>query len=74
MIEIRDVKKSFDGFYALNGVNATIKKGSVYGLIGPNGAGKTTMIKHMAGVFIPDSGTITVEGQKLYDNVCIKIF
>ena len=45
MIEIKDLKKSFDGFYALNGVNAKVEKGSVYGLVGPNGAGKTTLIK-----------------------------
>jgi ABC-2 type transport system ATP-binding protein len=72
MIEIKDIKKSFDGFYALNGVNATVKKGSVYGLVGPNGAGKTTLIKHMAGVFMPDSGSITVDGQQVYENASVK--
>jgi ABC-2 type transport system ATP-binding protein len=72
MIEVRDLRKSFDGFYALNGVNATVKKGYVYGLVGPNGAGKTTLIKHLAGVFVPDSGTITVDGQQVYESVSIK--
>ncbi len=72
MIEIRNLKKSFEGFYALNGTNATIEKGSVYGLVGPNGAGKTTLIKHLAGVFIQDSGSITVEGQQVYENVQVK--
>jgi len=72
MIEIKEIKKSFDGFFALNGVNATVEKGSVYGLVGPNGAGKTTLIKHIAGVFIPDSGTITVDGQQVYENASIK--
>ena len=72
MIEIRNLKKSFEGFYALNGANATIEKGSVYGLVGPNGAGKTTLIKHLAGVFIQDSGSITVEGQQVYENVQVK--
>ncbi len=72
MIEIKDIKKSFDGFYALNGVNATVEKGSVYGLVGPNGAGKTTLIKHIAGVFIPDYGSITVDGQQVYENVSVK--
>ncbi len=72
MIEIRDLKKSFDGFYALNGVNAKAEKGSVYGLVGPNGAGKTTLIKHLAGVFIQDSGSITVDGVQIFDNVEIK--
>ncbi len=72
MIEIRNLKKSFEGFYALNGANATVEKGSVYGLVGPNGAGKTTLIKHLAGVFIQDSGSITVEGQQVYENVQVK--
>ncbi len=72
MIEIKELKKSFEGFYALNGVNAHIKKGSVYGLVGPNGAGKTTLIKHMAGIFIPDSGALLVEGQPVYENVSVK--
>ena len=72
MIEIRDLKKSFDRFFALNGVNATVEKGSVYGLVGPNGAGKTTLIKHMAGIFIPDSGTLCVDGQPVYENVSVK--
>ncbi len=72
MIEIRDLKKSFDGFFALNGVNATIQKGSVYGLVGPNGAGKTTLIKHLAGVFIPDSGSICIDGQPVFENLSVK--
>lgn len=72
MIEIKKLKKSFDGFYALNGVNAHIKKGSVYGLVGPNGAGKTTLIKHMAGIFIPDSGSLTVDGHPVFENVDVK--
>jgi ABC-2 type transport system ATP-binding protein len=72
MIEIKDLKKSFDGFFALNGVNASVEKGSVYGLVGPNGAGKTTLIKHMAGIFVQDSGSILVDGQPVYENVSIK--
>jgi len=72
MIEIKDLKKSFDGFFALNGVNVSVEKGSVYGLVGPNGAGKTTLIKHLAGIFIPDSGSITIDGQPVYENVTVK--
>lgn len=72
MIEVRDLKKSFDGFWALNGVNITAHRGSVYGLVGPNGAGKTTLIKHLAGIFIPDSGTIRIDGQPSFENVAVK--
>lgn len=72
MIEVRDLKKSFDGYWALNGVNINVPRGSVYGLVGPNGAGKTTLIKHLAGVFIPDSGTITIDGQPSFENIQVK--
>lgn len=72
MIEVKDLKKSFDGFYALNEVNIHAQKGCVYGLVGPNGAGKTTLIKHLTGVFIPDSGTVTIDGQPVFENPEIK--
>ncbi|NLW02497.1 MAG: ABC transporter ATP-binding protein [Clostridiaceae bacterium] len=72
MIEVRGLRKSFDGFWALNGVDITVSRGSVYGLVGPNGAGKTTLIKHLAGVFIPDSGTIKIDGQPSFENIAVK--
>ena len=40
MIEAKAVSKSFDGFLALNDLDMTVPKGSIYGLVGPNGAGK----------------------------------
>ena len=60
MIEIRDVVKTFDGFRALDGVTMTVPRGAVYGLVGPNGAGKSTLIRHLTGIYRPDSGTIDV--------------
>lgn len=72
MIKIRDIKKSFDGFYALNGVDINVNKGSVYGLVGPNGAGKTTLIKLITGIFIPDTGEITIDKQPVFENPEIK--
>lgn len=72
MIEIKGLKKSFDGFLALNGVDSHVNKGSVYGLVGPNGAGKTTLIKHLTGILIPDEGSVTIDGQPVFENVKIK--
>ncbi|MBQ7229379.1 MAG: ABC transporter ATP-binding protein, partial [Oscillospiraceae bacterium] len=43
-----------------------------YGLVGPNGAGKSTAIRHLTGVYRPDSGTITMEGQPIYENPALK--
>lgn len=47
---------------AIDNFNLTIKKGHIYGLIGPNGAGKTTVMKMIAGLTAPTSGTITIFG------------
>ena len=72
MIEAKAVTKSFDGFLALNELNMTVPKGSIYGLVGPNGAGKSTILRHLCGVYRPDSGVITIEGQPVYENPAIK--
>ena len=48
MIEVRGLKKTFDGFAALDGADLSVPRGAVYGLVGPNGAGKTTTIGKLA--------------------------
>ena len=68
MIEVRNVVKTFDGFKALDGLTMHVEKGSVYGLVGPNGAGKSTIIRHINGVYRPDSGEILVGGEPIYEN------
>ena len=72
MIEVKNLTKSFDGFKALDDLSLTIPRGAVYGLVGPNGAGKSTLIRHLMGVYRPDSGTITVDGQPVYENPAVK--
>ena len=72
MICTRDVVKTFDGFRALDGLNIDVPKGAIYGLVGPNGAGKSTIIRHLAGVYRQDSGTIQIDGQDVYENPSIK--
>ena len=72
MIEAKAVSKSFDGFLALNHLDMTVPKGSIYGPVGPNGAGKSTILRHLCGVYRPDSGVITIEGQPVYENPAIK--
>ena len=68
MIELRDVVKTFDGFRALDGARVTVPDGAVYGLVGPNGAGKSTVIRHITGIYRPDSGQVLVEGEDVYEN------
>jgi len=68
MIEVKNVVKTFDGFTALDGASITVPDGGVYGLVGPNGAGKSTIIRHLTGIYAPDSGEVLVEGEPVYEN------
>ena len=72
MIELLNVTKTFGPFKALDDLSMTISKGAVYGLVGPNGAGKSTAIRHILGVYRPDSGTITMEGAPIFENPAAK--
>jgi ABC-2 type transport system ATP-binding protein len=74
VIEVRGLTKSFGKLKALVNVDISIEKGAVYGLLGPNGAGKTTLIKHLAGVYRQDAGTVAVDGQPVYENPAVKSF
>ena len=72
MIKVTDLTKTFDSFKALDSINLSVEKGSVYGLVGPNGAGKTTLIKHLSGVYTPDVGEVYISGEKVFENPIIK--
>ena len=72
MLELKNVTKTFGNFTALDNLSMTIPKGAVYGLVGPNGAGKSTAIRHLIGVYRPDSGEITMEGLPIYENPALK--
>ena len=72
MLELKNVTKTFDGFKALDNLSMHVPKGAVYGLVGPNGAGKSTAIRHLTGVYVPDQGELTMEGQPIYENNEVK--
>lgn len=72
MIEVRSVVKRFDGFAALDGATLTVPAGAVYGLVGPNGAGKSTLIRHLTGIYRQDSGTLTIDGESVWENTALK--
>lgn len=73
MLEVCNLTKTFGDFKALDDLSMTIPKGAVYGLVGPNGAGKSTAIRHITGVYRPDSGEILMEGVPVYENSDVKI-
>ena len=72
MIQVNNVVKSFDGFRALDGLTMSVEGGSIYGLVGPNGAGKSTILRHITGIYRPDSGSVRVDGQPVYENPSVK--
>lgn len=72
MIQVHNLKKKFDHFQALDGVEMHIGKGEIYGLVGPNGAGKSTLIRHLTGVYRPDEGEILIDGEPVYENRRVK--
>ena len=72
MLEVRNLTKTFGSFTALKDLNMTIPKGAVYGLVGPNGAGKTTLIRHVTGVYRPDCGEISLDGEAVWENPSAK--
>ena len=72
MLEMKNVTKTFGSFKALDDLSMTVPKGAIYGLVGPNGAGKSTAIRHLTGIYRPDSGEITMEGLPIYENPVLK--
>lgn len=72
MIEIKNLKKSFDDINAVDDISLNIKEGQVFGMIGTNGAGKSTVMRLISGVLKPDSGSVKVDNEESYDNVKAK--
>ncbi len=70
MIEINSISKFFSesGVLSLDNVTMTIPDNSIVGLIGINGAGKSTLLRILAGIYKQDSGTVSVDGDRVYEN------
>ena len=69
---ICNVTKTFDSVRSLDRVSATIRHGSIFGLIGSNGAGKSTLLRIMAGIYRPDEGSVTYDGEDVWENTMRK--
>lgn len=65
ILEIKNVNKRFGGLQALGNVNLNVEEGTVHAIIGPNGAGKSTLLNCLVGKLLPDTGTVTFEGQSI---------
>jgi ABC-2 type transport system ATP-binding protein len=64
-VEVNHIVKSYDDKVVVDDLSFTVDQNEIFGLIGPNGAGKTTTLRMMMDIIKPDSGEITVLGEKL---------
>jgi rhamnose transport system ATP-binding protein len=68
LLDLRDIRKSFGGVHALQGVSFELRPGEVHALVGENGAGKSTLIKVVTGAHRPDAGTVEILGRRVEAN------
>lgn len=73
LLEVKHLSISFGGLHAVDNFNVSIEKGQLYGLIGPNGAGKTTVFNLLTGVYKPNEGIISLDGQDITGKKTIEI-
>ena len=73
LLEVKNLGISFGGLRAVNEFHLHIEKGCLYGLIGPNGAGKTTVFNLLTGVYRPNEGIITLDGENIVGKKSIEI-
>lgn len=72
MIKADNLTKRFQGVTAVDHIHAEIQDGTVFGLIGTNGAGKSTFLRMAAGILKPDEGTITLDGEVVFEDIRVK--
>jgi len=63
LLEVRDLRRSFGGVHAVDGISFDAERGAITGLIGPNGAGKSTALGVIAGALPPSGGAIAFNGE-----------
>tara|TARA_B100001996_G_scaffold342542_1_gene297228 strand:+ start:4210 stop:5121 length:912 start_codon:yes stop_codon:yes gene_type:complete len=65
MLTLKNIKKTFDSFRAVDDISFNVSKGDIFGFLGPNGAGKTTTIRMIMGIIQPDDGIINLNGKDI---------
>lgn len=64
-VQVRNLRKSFNGQIVLKGLNFDVKPGEIFVLMGPSGSGKSVLLKHIIGLETPDEGEILIEGESI---------
>src|SRR5688572_8059471 len=68
LLKAVNITKSYAGVHALRDASFELRSGEVHALVGENGAGKSTLIKALTGAVIPDSGEISINGERITEN------
>ena len=68
LLEVKDLYKSFESLQVLRGISFSLEQGETLSVIGPSGGGKTTLLRCMNFLGLPDSGSISVNGETLFDS------
>ena len=69
MVEIRNYCKSIKSRPILNNVSYNFEYGKIYGIYGHNGSGKTMLLRAIAGLLVPDSGSVVIDGKVLHKDM-----
>lgn len=64
-LEIRGLRKSFNGNAVLKGLDFEVKPSEIFVIMGPSGSGKSVLLKHIIGLEVPDAGEILIEGESI---------
>lgn len=64
-VEVRGLRKSYNGVEVLHGISLEVARGEVFVIMGPSGSGKSVLLKHIIGLETPDAGEILIEGERI---------
>lgn len=73
LLEIRGLKKQFDGLVVLDGIDIVVEDGEIQGVIGPNGAGKSTLFNIVSGIYRADSGSIRFRDREIVNRPVYRV-
>lgn len=72
MLELKNFSLNYGESQILDNISFSLDKGKILGIVGPSGVGKTSLIKGIVGIYRGTSGTLTYDGEKIYDNSNVK--
>ncbi|MEG2406628.1 MAG: ATP-binding cassette domain-containing protein, partial [Clostridiales bacterium] len=64
-VELKGITKTFGSVVANKDIDLSLQKGEIHALLGENGSGKSTLVNMLSGIYIPDSGFISINGKEV---------